>query len=464
MNQDQFFLYGQQNHIQLKAERASYYLQGEIIEAFSENNEVYYLFFYKSQFLTAAKATRLRRNSFIEHAFKKGMVFESPHPLINVLLTSNQPCQIISLKPLLKKLEVNYSPQEKAHILTFFESFVPKKQLFEEMISIFYEYRRNGQRYLGYRIIQILMDFAPKHSLVKQLAKDPMANKYASLYNEGSEKLFEKDLIFAEKTLYSQKDNEQKFNLLIAHLELESRWSDLIAMFMYKLILTPSTDYYNPLKKTLEQHLNENETVYILEQLSCQLPNFLPLQQDLFNEYVKENRLEEIFTMMNKYDFKLSNDQIETFENMLQQLDLNAHSLQPDRLNQLLSPLIDLIPEKAELLLNKYVSSLLKNYDLTYIGEWLAPFKENHQTLEVFKRIDTMKKLSDDLDQMQTLGELYYEFKHLDKAIECFSWEMELKPNEPKPIQWISKVYRDKGMNTESDAYRQLCINLQKRA
>jgi uncharacterized protein HemY len=63
---------------------------------------------------------------------------------------------------------------------------------------------------------------------------------------------------------------------------------------------------------------------------------------------------------------------------------------------------------------------------------------------------------------MQTLGELYVEFGQYEKAIECFSWEMELKPTNTKPLQWLSKIYREMGMNHEADAFRELCIDIQK--
>jgi tetratricopeptide (TPR) repeat protein len=134
--------------------------------------------------------------------------------------------------------------------------------------------------------------------------------------------------------------------------------------------------------------------------------------------------------------------------------------LPPDILNTVVS----LFPERAEQLLTNSVSSLLKTNELPSIQKWLEPFKENHQTLKIFDKIDTMLKLNDDLDEMQTLGELYYEFKQFDKAIECFSWEMELEPTNPKPLHWLAKTYREMGMNYESDAYQQLCINVQKRA
>ncbi|AGK54113.1 hypothetical protein [Bacillus sp. 1NLA3E] len=462
MNEDQFLLYDHQKPILLKAEKISFYLQGEIIEAFTENNEVYYLIFYKYQFLTAVKAIRLRRKSYIEDSFKKGMVFNAPHPFINGLLSSNAPLKIISFQPLIKKLDRLYTPQEKSFILTFFESFFPKKQLFEQINSVFFEYRRNGQMFLGYRIIRILMDFAPKHSLVKQLANDSMFNKYADLYNQKSEKLFAKDLIFAEKTLYAQKDNEECFQQLVALMEKESRWIDLSSLLIYKLSQTPSIDYYQLLLDQLEKHLSENETVQILEKLSNDLPSFLPLQKELFEKYVKNFKIEKVLNMMNSYHFQLNSSQVQALGDILDCVDSEGQSFQPEVLKDLLKSYIDFFPEKAEILLNKYVISLLKTHELDYIKEWLNPFMKNHQCLKIFEKIDTMKRLNEDLDQMQTLGELYVEFGQFEKAIECFSWEMELKPTNTKPLQWLSKIYREMGMNHEADAFRELCIDIQK--
>jgi tetratricopeptide (TPR) repeat protein len=308
------------------------------------------------------------------------------------------------------------------------------------------------------------MDFAPNHSWVKQLANDISFNKYEVLYKQKSENLFANDTIFTEKTMYLQKDNEQSFQQLINCLEKESRWIDLISMYVYKLKISPSDEIYTPLIRLVEQHFNENEIVYILEDLSYHSPAFFPLQQDLFNKYVKANKINKIFEMMNNYDFKLSDAQVQTIGTMIQEYEQDLNSLHPDTLKTFIRPVIKLFPLKTESLLNKCVISLLKTHELTYIQIWLKSFKENHENLKIFEKIDTMEKLSNDLDQMQMLGELYYEFRQLEKAIECFSWEMELMPTNPKPLQWLSKIYREMGMNLESDAYQQLCINLQKRA
>ncbi|MCT8136746.1 hypothetical protein H1D32_02640 [Anaerobacillus sp. CMMVII] len=464
MSQNQFLLHDHQTPIRLQAERVALYRQGEIIEAYNEKNEVYYLFFYKCKFLTAAKPNRLRRKSYIEHAFKKGMVFQAPHPFISQILSTNDSFHILSLQQLVKKLTATYTPQEKVFILTFFESFFPKKHLFTEMTSTFYEYRRNGQMFLGYQIVRILMDFAPKNSLVKQLASDVNFSKYTTLYNQNSKEIIAKDHIFVEKTLYAQIENEQCFLQLAAHLKKEFRWLDLIALYLTKLANTPSTAYYQPLINLLEHHFNKQEIELILEQLSCQLPTFLPLQQDLFNYYVQTHNVEAVLKMMKTHHFKLTSTQARTLGDILEQIDVDAEVIHPELLTTLLKAVLKHFPQKAEQLLTKYVIALLKTQELSYIKDWLNSFKEDHKNLQIIRKIDTMQRLNDNLEDMYSLGELYYQLKQHEKAVECFSWEMELNPTDPKPLQWLAKLYREMGMEHQSEGYRQLCINIQKRA
>lgn len=465
MNQDQFILMNQDKSIQLRAERVAFFIQGEIIEAYNEQkNEVYYLFFYQTHYLTACKAKRLRRNSYIAHAFKDGVVFEAPHPIINKLLPSDIPYKITTLKPFVKKLERLYSTYERALILTFFESFYPKKVLFHEISSIFYEYRRNGQMFLAYRIVRILNDFAPNHSLVKELMSELMFNKYAELYNRVSAKLLEKDPIYAEKMLFAQKEEPQQFQQLIQCYHKESRSLELIVLYVDKLTATPSNELYRPFLKLLHQAFNEHETIEILAQISTHIPTFLPLKQDLFHSYVKAHNMREVFYLVNQQEFHLNKSESRTFGNLLEDLDFEDEFIQPEMLRSLIKTVMKFFPDRVEGFMFKSVVSLLNTYELAFVKEWLAPFKDSLSHLQLFDKVEIMEKLNDDLDYMQTLGELYVEFKQLDKAIECFCWEMELKPNDTKPLQWLAKIYQEKGMGQEAEAFRQLCLNLQNRA
>ncbi|RXJ00251.1 hypothetical protein DS745_12005 [Anaerobacillus alkaliphilus] len=464
MEQNEFLLYDHQKQIRLQAEQVSFYLQGQIIEAFCEKNEVYYLLFYKTNFLTAFKPTRLRRNSYIERAFKKGQVYPADFPFIHELLSSNNPCQVVNFEQLLRQLKKIYTPQEKALILTFLESFIPKKQLFNEILAEFYEHRRNGQMLLGYQIIRILMDFAPKHSLIKQQASDRSFNKHAFSYDNNCSDVMEKDSIYAEKVLYSQKEQEESYRQLVVRYQSESRWLDLMVLSIYQLKLSFSELHYASLKQLLEKHFDETKIIQVLEQLFFQLPNFLPLQKELFHFYIKTQDIEKLCNLLDSNSFQLSSSQVKKISDILEGLDFEKHLLAPDVVRLLVKSVLDIYPEKTEKLLSKCIIWLLSNHEPAYIKNWLQAFRENPGARKIYSEVETMEKLNDDLDHMQILGQLYFQYKQFEKAIECFSWEMELEPNNPKPLQWLSKVYREKGMAEESDMYRQLCISIQKQA
>ncbi|HLR60900.1 MAG TPA: hypothetical protein VK097_00485 [Lentibacillus sp.] len=465
MEQNQFYIYkmnGKPLHV--NPERIALYRQAEIIEAVSDNYDIYYLFFYKHDFLTASKAKKLRRHSFIESAFKLGIVFNAPHPFIEELFSANNHCRISRFEPLLKKLDKHYTPQEKAFILTFFESFISKKRLFNEIKSIFYVYRRNGQNMMAYQIVRILMDFAPNQDLVRQLRSDLNFKRYADMYNNQSDEIMMKDLIFAEKVLYSETNNDPYFQQLINLLYEQSRWMDIVALYFGRLIDNPSEEYYDPFIKLLNRYLKNTQVMQILEDLHRELPRFVPLKKDLLKQYIELNKLENILNLFNNPDFELNASQAESMKEMLEQLDLVSQSLSSEQLKSLFKIVIDFHPKKAGDLIHGYTSALLKTNEPVFLRELLKPFAERREIHPVYQKVNRLITFNDDLDQMQMLGELYYEFSQSDQAIECFSWEMELKPEDPTPLKWLSKIYQELGMEQESKAYRQLLSSLQKRA
>ncbi|WP_010529714.1 hypothetical protein [Lentibacillus jeotgali] len=465
MEQNTFYIYranGKPLHVY--PQKIALYRQAEIVEAVSGNHDIYYLFFYKHDFLTASKAKKLRRQSFIESAFKQGIVFNAPHPFIEELLSTNRHYRISRFEPLLKKLDKHYTPQEKAFILTFFESFISRKRLFNEIKSVFYVYRRKGQNFMAYQIVRILMDFAPNQDFVRQLKSDLNFKQYADMYTNQSEEILTKDLIFAEKVLYGEKDNDTYFQQLINLLEEQSRWMDIAALYANRLIDTPSEKYYDPLINLLSRHLKSPQVMQILEDLHRELPRYTPLSQDLLKEYIELNRLENILNMFYNPDFELNTSQASSMRKMLEKLDLESQSLTSHQLQSLFKIAINFHPERAEDLIHGYTSVLLKTNEPISLRELLKPFAERREVHPVYQKVNRLITFNDDLDQMQMLGELYYEFAQPYQAIECFSWEMELKPEDPIPLKWLSKIYQELGMNQESKAYRQLLSTLQKRA
>ncbi|WP_102028814.1 hypothetical protein [Salirhabdus sp. Marseille-P4669] len=451
-----------QKTIQLKATKLFIYHQAEIIEAKSKKREVYYLIFYKYQFINAVKATKIRLNSFLARALQTDMAYTPSHPFCEKLLSSHKPYNMMPYQALLTKLKKHYTPQEMAYILTFFESFYPKKQLYQEIKSIFYEYRRNGQLFLGYRILRVLMGFAPGSKFVKDVANDLTFQKYEALYRDMSDELYKKDLLFTEVWLNQHLNHDKSFQQLLHLLKNEERWIDVLGLYAHKLMQNPSEFFYLPLINLLQEHFNEKERLLFLEQLSSKTPTFLPLLQDLFDLYVKMEYMDQVLTLLSTGSFKLHKEQMEKLSEMLETQKMNTDVLEPKKLQIVIKHILHKFPEKAEGLLHKYVKELLEIKEPAYIKEWLTPFLELCSDQTIFEQIEVMEKESRELENMQALGELYYEFQQFDKALECFSWEMELNPSDPKPLQWLSKVYADMGNTDEADAYRKLCIELQR--
>jgi hypothetical protein len=103
---------------------------------------------------------------------------------------------------------------------------------------------------------------------------------------------------------------------------------------------------------------------------------------------------------------------------------------------------------------------LLQEHDLQTVRNKLLPIKEIVPHLNIFEKINKMAGLEEDPDRMMELGDYYAEFHQYDKAIDCFFWEMELQPQNPVPVQKISKMYQKKGMVKESAAYQKISAQL----
>ncbi|RYG72019.1 hypothetical protein EU245_11990 [Lentibacillus lipolyticus] len=465
MSNNQFILYNRRKKpIVFEPSRVALYRQCEVVEAVSENNDMYYLFFYNYRFLTAAKATKLKRRSFIASALQHGMVFEAPHPFIECLFSSNQALQMKGFDTLIKELDKRYSLLEKAFILTFFESFISKKRLFEAIKAIFYIYRRSGQNFNGYQIIRILMDFAPGHSFVRQMAADKSFRQYKDQYDQHDEAVLSADPVFFEKVAYANSDDNTYLQQLITHLEQSSRWIDVLALYSIHFVKNPATHTYDSLISIAASHLTAHQVTQLQEKLYQHSPHFAPLERALLTSYAKGNQVVHVLTMLDGLASELHDEQYTAIREMFFRLDLQQHTLPPALLPALIRSVTLFDQKQADELLHTFISALLVEYEPGYMKTVLQPFMDNQSIHPVYLKLDRMDRFSNDLEQMQALGELYDEFNQPSKAIECFSWEMELKPDDPAPLKGLSKIYRQLGHEQEAKAYRTLLQTIQKQA
>ncbi|MEC3885618.1 hypothetical protein VKA52_18000 [Halobacillus sp. HZG1] len=438
----------QKKDVALLPSRVVFYEQMQLVETFNDQSECHMLFFYKQKYLTAVKTTRLKLHSYVARAFKEGTVYESPHPFIHALIEMNHPLQKISYPQLKKNIARPYSRQEQAKILTFFESFIPKKQLFQDIKSLFYQYRREGNMSGAYRVIRVMRDFAPNNRFVKEMANDLSYREHANQYLEQSHELMERDPLFKE-TCASFEDHQRL-------LEKENRWVEATSYLFADFYNQPTSESYQLCRSSFSRYFDNDSRTFLLEQMAQAVPSFESVTEDLFQHYLVNENVHAAAQLYIERDLQLDEAQFNQLKALLEK---NRFAEDPENLLPLMKRITDEQPGQSKDLLDAFVIRLLQTQELVQVHESLKSFPNKSSLM---KKVERMNDICEDLDCMQELGELYYEFHQLEKSIECFQMEMELKPSTPEPLRWLSKVYADKQMMDESKAYQQLCVDVQK--
>lgn len=436
------------NDLRLTPARVVFYEQLQVIETYDDEAACYMLFFYKQKFLTAVQTKRIKVHSYLARTFRRGIVYEAPHPFLQALIDTNPPLRKISYPQLKKKMERDFSRQEEAKILTYFESFIPKKQLFQDIKAIFYQYRREGSMSGAYRIIRVMIDFAPNNRFVKEVANDLAFRKIQELYLEKSETIFERDPLFAE--------SNAAFEDRLLLLEKENRWIEVGSYLMADLYEHPTKESYQSYRAFAQKYFDSDSRTLLLEQLFRSIPSLEGVMEDLLAQYLLDEKLQEIAHLFKERDVVMDEKQLRQVALLLEK---DGFRTAPEQLSPIMKRLLAEEAHQVGELFEKYVAGLLEVLELEDVHVQLQAFP---QKSSLARKVERMNRIQDDLDCMQELGELYYEFNQLDRALECFQMEMELKPSDPKPLRWLSKVYADKQMVQESKTYQQLCVDVQK--
>ncbi|QHS23672.1 hypothetical protein GWK91_12230 [Virgibacillus sp. MSP4-1] len=447
----------------LEVRRMALYQQSKIIEA-NDDKTTYYLFFYKDHYLTYVKSPQVKTDSFADRAFTSGIVYSAQHPLTTAFLSSEKSFRKHSFEALFRKMEQKYTPCETGLIAAFFDSFIEKEELVSYLKELFYRYRRNGQTFLSYRIIRILLDVHPNHTWVQDFAKKMEFQTYAEWYDHPDRDLFQKDPLFAEKVYFHNLQDDSYFDALSTLLKQEDRLTDLLAITIYKFSKNPTEPHYHKLYSMLDEYLTKEQITDVLQCLLATTGDFQPITKDLIKLSSTLSMPHKMINMMTNHALTIPETEVPLVESVLDQIHVQSREIDVKQLNQFLPSLYQSDSIRLEKLLNKCVNQLLLDHDIAYVAKWAEPFKNTHPELPILRKINQMLEIENDPDQQQLLGELYFQFEHFQQAIECFSFEMELKEDDPKPVKWLSKVYQEMGLQDESKAYQQLYKNIQKNA
>lgn len=453
-----------QQSLQLEIRRMTIYEQSEIIEAADEQNQIFYIFFYKKKYLNYGTSDKITKRSYVTETFDKGVTLHPPHPLIETVVSPYPYFEKQDFDDLLKKVKQKYTFQEAVLIATFFESFVKKDDLADFMESIFYKERRDGKLLSCYRILRILKGFVPSHHLISAFAGNLKFNQYEDRYNEGDETLLAMDPIFVEHRFYAYQHNDLSFQKLIAFYKEQSRWVDVIAILIARVIDTKDADDYDALRLVTDEHYGGLKALHVLEDLFERGLETKSLKEDLLDAYMEVGRLEDALKLISKHELSLQQSQSQQLVGIVKNKGITVDSIPHEGLQTLTRSLFASKEGQASEVLYQAVVSMLKEHDITYTQEWLQPFKDIPLARPTVQRIDEMNQIVEEPNQQQRLGELYHYFHQPRKAIDCMSWDMELREDDPEPVQWLAKLYDELGMDEEHKAYRQLYMNMVKHA
>ncbi|MCT2534412.1 hypothetical protein NC661_15205 [Aquibacillus koreensis] len=460
MTSNQLHVTSNKKNLTLTVEQMVMFNQCKIIEGMDQEGNTYYLYFYKNNFINGVKTNKININSFTHRAFQRGITMEANHPSVQALLRLHNSFHLQSFNQLFKHLQHKFSEKEIAVMFTFFDSFISKETIIKLFKKTYYQYRRNGQMLSAYQLLRILQQYDPNDAFVKDMIHNLQFQRYEKLY-EDPEKLVNSDSIFFELISFDHLEDRQQTSTLLHLYKTENRWNDELIVRTHLLRHYYSHDNFNRIKEMIDQ-LDPIGQAYILQTLSQFVQTHPELQNQLITHHLQEKQYDETIKVVFSTGFQPSDEQSEAIMNSF------THTA-PSTLLAFFSiankRILEIVPtdvKKQEQLIRAFVYAALPHKSIDEIIDWFAPFHELNLHFPIEQKLKTMQQLENDPDQQYELGELYIYFNQLEKAIDCFKWEMELHPEDKKIVQALVALLKKAGETEEAAVYQQLLIQMQK--
>ncbi|WP_226035359.1 tetratricopeptide repeat protein [Aquibacillus saliphilus] len=437
------------------------YKQCKVIETVDTEQMHYYLIFYKDNFLNGVKADSVKINSHIHKSFTQGLTFDGDHPITKEVIRHQQPFSFIRFNQLYKKVEQKYSLIETVMIFTFFNSFILETEIKRLLQKVYYQYRRNGQLLGAYQSLKIFQQYDDNYRFVEDMLNNMQFQKYEEMYQD-LELLIKKDPTYLELVSFNHLDQQDYSKILLKLYQQQNRWLDELAIRLHMLSTDFAEDNFERVNTIIQQQFDSHEQTAILTRIGKNNDKNPKFKQLLLDNLLQSEQHNETIEFLITTDVQPSPSQLSSILLSFQLVDNYVLTPLFDQLNVRLIELFNHDHKALEKSTAQCVSSFFGQYDLQQIRKWFAVFHDADIHLPIENKLKKMQALEDDPDQQFTLGELYLDFNQLEKSIDCFKWEMELKPEDPKPVQFLNRIYNQLGNQDEAVAYQQLLIQMQK--
>ncbi|MFC4401511.1 tetratricopeptide repeat protein [Gracilibacillus xinjiangensis] len=442
--------------IKMNVKHLTIYKQAKIVEMIDANQQYFTAIFYKNKFINAKKLNAMKLQSFLTNAYTNGNQYPSNHPLTRAFLNTNKKYRITTSNQMFQNLKDKYADIEMLYVLSMFDNFLDHRKIRALCKKIFYQYRRNGQMKMAFRTIVNYIQIRPHDRFATDMIHHMDFQKYQESYQDFNTMVTKwADPLYIEATavnfLTSNPINDQLFQFY----DKEERWFDALALY-YQLFQTQKFPIETHKLDNFEALLNKINNNEIIVSFWEELLKVNPASDRILKKLADNHANDAVIANM-----LMSNNgiQLDVFEKALLTVDGEFLFHYKDQLFSYIIKNFKNDQTKMEKLVHYCMRKLLPHISITEMLGYLEQIE-----LPVTTKLKNMKQLEQNPDKQFVLGELYYQLEQYDKAIKCFEWEMELSPDDPKPLQYLQKSYNAIGDKTTAKNYQDLLVNITSRS
>ncbi len=433
--------------------QAALYARSKIVAAKTPENETYYLVYYQNRLIFADQLEQVETDTFIDRAFREGIVLNMPQPLFTAFVP-NLTVSIPNRNKLFTELQADFSAQEIAYIATTLDSFFTKEHLKKLIEKIFFHYRRNGKFMKAFQILHILAVFYPDdQSVIERLNSQEFYSYQKFYYSSSIADILKKDPLYVDLHCFKNRSDPAIRTMLKDLLTSKNSYVELLLLWLEDTQKN-EVDFYSQMALQL---VSMPEWMFILTKRGMNPFKLLPDTRRMIEKMLQNSDYEIAAGLL----LPFINDLPENYDPILGKLWENMDGeFAAAHLDQVVSILErkedDGKREHTEARIYQLAMTLLEKFHLETTYSKLLPLQKHSPHSRVLRKLADMLELVEDPDHMMELGDLYVEFKQYDQAIDCYFWEMELRPQDPEPVLKICKCYQQKGMSGEAEVYQKI--------
>jgi hypothetical protein len=444
-----------------KIVRIAVFTSNKVIHVKSPEQEDFYLIFYRNHFIYGNKLSTVEPNSFIDKVFHDGLKLESTHPILPAILPK-QSVSIPNRNKLFSHLQISFSPQELVEIAVTLDSFFEKDYLVKVIDQIYFHYKRNGKFMKAFQILQILYAFMPQLKSAKDRLTSLEFNSYHHFYqSKDLSSIFEKDPLYVERYCWNNRHTEDTRLFLEKILSSKGYLPEIILLWFEKVRGKQGAESIEKYTRIAQKFVSPKEWMSILVHEKVNPFHELQDSKSVISELVSEGKEQTAALYLMTFVDDLPAPYIAILKNLWGRLDSQFVLSHLEEFTKLLQKhVLEDNQELFEEQIYQLIVNMLKEFDLKTVYDKLLPLQKELPNSDQILKLNKMLPLLEDPDRMMELGSYYADFKQYDQAIDCYYWEMELKPKDPLPVWNLSKMYQFKGMAEEAAGYQKVYAQL----